>query len=118
MTSVVVVGGGGREHALAHVLGRSADVVVTPGNPGIPGSVGTPPSELDADLFVIGPEAPLVDGLADALRAQEAAQRAGFGVNLLADYCRTADLTGLVVGFGGVTDDELDRALAALTSVL
>ncbi|MCB0894556.1 MAG: PLP-dependent aminotransferase family protein [Nocardioides sp.] len=55
---------------------------------------------------------------ADALRAQEAAQRAGFGVNLLADYCRTADLTGLVVGFGGVTDDELDRALAALTSVL
>ena len=66
---VCVVGSGGREHALAHVLGRSAEVVVTPGNPGIPGSVGTPPTEVDADLYVIGPEAPLVAGLADELRA-------------------------------------------------
>ena len=67
---VVVVGSGGREHALASVLARSAEVVVTPGSAGIPGSVATPPEELDADLFVIGPEAPLVDGLADRLRAQ------------------------------------------------
>ena len=67
---VVVVGSGGREHALAHVLGRGGhDVVVTPGNPGIPGSVDAPATELDADLVVIGPEAPLVDGLADRLRA-------------------------------------------------
>jgi phosphoribosylamine--glycine ligase len=65
---VVVVGSGGREHALAHVLDRTADVVVTPGNPGIPWSTPAPPEELDADLFVIGPEAPLVDGLADRLR--------------------------------------------------
>ena len=65
-----VVGSGGREHALAHVLGRTADVVVTPGNPGIPGSVTVPPTELDADLFVVGPEGPLVDGLADQLRGQ------------------------------------------------
>jgi phosphoribosylamine--glycine ligase len=70
MTRVVVVGSGGREHALADVLGRSAtDVIVTPGNPGIPGSVATPAMELDADLFVIGPEVPLVHGLADELRA-------------------------------------------------
>ena len=68
---VVIVGSGGREHALADVLGRTAtDIVVTPGNAGIPGSIDTPATELDADLFVIGPEVPLVDGLADELRAQ------------------------------------------------
>lgn len=66
---VCVVGGGAREHALASVLGRHAEVVVTPGNAGIPGSVTAPPEEIDADLFVIGPEAPLVDGLADRLAA-------------------------------------------------
>ena len=67
---VCVVGSGGREHALVHVLSRDAEVVCTPGNPGIPGSVDTPAEEIDADLFVIGPEAPLVAGLADRLRAQ------------------------------------------------
>jgi phosphoribosylamine--glycine ligase len=66
---VCVVGSGGREHALAHVLARTAEVVVTPGNPGIPASVRTPPEEIEADLFVVGPEAPLVDGLANRLRA-------------------------------------------------
>ena len=65
---VCVVGSGGREHALASVLSRSAEVIVTPGNPGIPGSVVTPAEEVDADLFIIGPEQPLVDGLADRLR--------------------------------------------------
>ncbi|MBV8160752.1 MAG: phosphoribosylamine--glycine ligase [Acidimicrobiia bacterium] len=66
---VCVVGSGGREHALAHVLARTADVVVTPGNPGIPGSTSTPPEEVAADLYVIGPEGPLVAGLADRLRS-------------------------------------------------
>ncbi len=66
---VCVVGSGGREHALARVLGRSCDVVVTPGNPGIPGSAALPATEIEADLYVIGPEAPLVEGLADELRA-------------------------------------------------
>jgi phosphoribosylamine--glycine ligase len=67
---VCVVGSGGREHALAHVLSRAAEVVVTPGNPGIPGSTPQPADEVEADLYVIGPEAPLVDGLADRLRAR------------------------------------------------
>ena len=66
---VCIVGGGGREHALADLLSRTAEVVVTPGNAGIAGSIAAAPSDVDADLFVIGPEAPLVDGLADELRS-------------------------------------------------
>jgi len=69
-----VVGSGGREHALALCLARTAEVVVTPGNPGMAGTEGItvspePPEALGADLVVIGPEQPLVDGLADRLRA-------------------------------------------------
>ncbi|WP_340539597.1 MocR-like pyridoxine biosynthesis transcription factor PdxR [Nocardioides sp. GXZ039] len=55
--------------------------------------------------------------LMDAERARTAraeARRAGFDVPLLADYTRTSPLTGLVVAFGGVTDAQLDRVLAAL----
>lgn len=74
MSRCVVVGSGAREHALAWALAKSTDVIVTPGNAGIAAHgltcVNTPASELDADLFVIGPERPLVDGLADRLRAQ------------------------------------------------
>ena len=66
---ICVIGSGGREHALAVALARTADVVVAPGNPGIPGSTPQLPDEVDADLFVIGPETALVDGLADRLRA-------------------------------------------------
>ena len=69
---VVVVGSGAREHALALVLGRTADVVVTPGNPLIAGSVDLPVDDLVADgsvdLVVFGPEQPLVAGRADRLR--------------------------------------------------
>jgi len=70
----VVIGSGAREHALAWALAKSSSVVVTPGNPGIAAHgitcVDTPSTELDADLFVIGPDQPVVDGLADVLRAQ------------------------------------------------
>jgi phosphoribosylamine--glycine ligase len=52
--------------------------VVTPGNPGMPAEVSghsisvtaAPPEEIGARLTVIGPEAPLVDGMADRLRAR------------------------------------------------
>ncbi len=68
-----MVGSGGREHALAKALRRTADVVVTPGNAGMAAlgieCVAGPPLDVAADLYVIGPEAPLVDGLADELRA-------------------------------------------------
>ncbi|WP_410810470.1 phosphoribosylamine--glycine ligase [Micromonospora sp. 067-2] len=83
---VLLVGGGGREHALA--LGLVADsgvtgLVAAPGNPGIadvaelrvvtptdPGAVAALAVEIAADLVVIGPEAPLVAGVADAVRAK------------------------------------------------
>jgi len=74
---VLVVGAGGREHALAWGLVRSAAVdavVAAPGNPGI-AEVGRCVPLDDAlaraetfDLVVVGPEVPLVDGLADDLR--------------------------------------------------
>ncbi|MGH9082896.1 MAG: phosphoribosylamine--glycine ligase [Acidimicrobiales bacterium] len=73
-----MVGSGGREHALARALARSADVVVTPGSPAMAGTsaeghrvavTAAPPEEVEADLVVVGPEGPLVDGLADRLRA-------------------------------------------------
>ena len=70
---VCVVGSGGREHALAHTLARTADVVVTPGNPGMAPPITVADAhieDVEADLYVIGPEAPLVAGLADTLRAR------------------------------------------------
>ena len=74
MNRSVVVGSGAREHALAWALAQSGDVVVTPGNAGIAAQgircVNESSTQLEGDLFVIGPEQPLVDGLADELRAQ------------------------------------------------
>ncbi|HUF33552.1 MAG TPA: phosphoribosylamine--glycine ligase [Acidimicrobiales bacterium] len=70
---VLVVGAGGREHTLASVLARTADdVVVCPGNAGIPGSTGpgVDPVDIPADLVVIGPDAEVVAGLADRVRAR------------------------------------------------
>ncbi len=83
---VLVVGNGGREHALAWKLGQSPKVdkvFVAPGNAGtaqdaenidlaatdIPGLIQFA-KEQSIDLTVIGPEAPLVAGLADAMDAE------------------------------------------------
>jgi phosphoribosylamine--glycine ligase len=85
---ILVVGGGGREHALCWAL-RNHDVVCAPGNGGIEAiarCVSVKADELSRladladeekiDLVVVGPEAPLVAGLADLLRARG---RAVFG---------------------------------------
>lgn len=53
-----------------------------------------------------------------ALRAWRAAEEAGFRVNLLSTYCRSSTLSGLVVGFAGPTDDELEQALEVLRRAL
>jgi phosphoribosylamine---glycine ligase len=82
---VLVIGSGGREHALARALARDGEVTglhAAPGNPGIAriaevhdvlpadrGSVTALAAKVGADLVVIGPEAPLVAGVADAVRA-------------------------------------------------
>jgi phosphoribosylamine--glycine ligase len=80
---LLVVGGGGREHAIVRALTRSPqapDLLAAPGNAGISAEAHTleiGAEEVDAlvaaardesvDLVVAGPEAPLVAGLADAL---------------------------------------------------
>lgn len=51
-------------------------------------------------------------------RACSAARTAGFDVAPIARYCRSARMSGLVIGFGGVTDEQLDRALAAIVTAL
>ena len=80
---VLVVGSGGREHALAWKLAQApgTDVHAAPGNPGIAALGRCHPARaedgealldlartIDADLVVIGPEGPLVAGVADELR--------------------------------------------------
>src|SRR3712207_9516408 len=83
--SVLVIGSGGREHALVLALARDpqvAELHAAPGNPGTAALAQNHPvtmtdgaavaglaAELGVNLVVIGPEAPLVAGVADAVRA-------------------------------------------------
>lgn len=83
---VLVIGSGAREHALVRALGNDelvTQVVCAPGNPGIAQDVEclaldvgdvaacvAVAQQTAADLVVVGPEAPLVAGVGDALAAQ------------------------------------------------
>ena len=82
---ILVVGSGGREHALAHKISQSPlvdETIAAPGNVGMEAFARLAPVKAEdvkgllhlaqsesVDLVVIGPEAPLVDGLADLLEA-------------------------------------------------
>lgn len=83
--NILILGGGGREHSLAWAIQQNPKcdrLIVAPGNAGIAeiaecarldiedgGAVCTFAEENAVDFVVIGPEAPLVSGVADALRA-------------------------------------------------
>jgi phosphoribosylamine--glycine ligase len=83
---ILVIGPGGREHALAWAFSRDpgvTEVHAAPANPGIaqvatlhdvdamnPEAVAALATRLGVDLVVVGPEAPLVAGVADAVRAR------------------------------------------------
>ena len=133
MTRVLIVGSGGREHALARRLAGTghADILAAPGNPGTAlhgtnvdldpadhGSVAEFCRRERVDLAIIGPEDPLIAGLADDLRAA--------GVDVFGPDAAGARLEGdkhyakrIMAAAGvptaGYSDHrDLDSALAAL----
>jgi len=98
----LVIGSGGREHALALALARDGIVTqvhAAPGNPGMSAvatlhdtdpldgaAVAARAVDLGVDLVVIGPEGPLVAGVADAVRAR--------GIACFGPSARAAQLEG------------------------
>ena len=134
--NVLLLGSGGREHALAWKLAQSNGLdtlYAAPGNPGIAAHAtcvalnATDHAAVVAfvkdhaiGLVVVGPEAPLVDGLADSLRAagvpvfgpsKAAAQLEG-SKGFTKDLCRRADIPTA----GYVRVNTLEEAQAALAS--
>jgi phosphoribosylamine--glycine ligase len=156
---VLLVGSGGREHALAWKLSQAPDLEelhAAPGNPGIAQLGRCHPvhaedgegllnlaRSLDADLVVVGPEAPLVAGVADELRhagvpvlgpgaeaariegskafAKDVMREAGVptaGTLSVARPPCVVKADALAAGKGVFvcrTEEELDRALGAVT---
>jgi phosphoribosylamine--glycine ligase len=132
---VLVIGGGGREHALCWALDRAPSVAAVhcaPGNAGIADvatcHAGVDPVDgsavvelaraVEADLVVVGPEAPLVVGVADALRA---ARIPVFGPSAAAAHIEgSKQFAKDVMTAAGVrtarywSGDDPDRAVAAL----
>lgn len=127
---VLVIGGGGREHALAWKLAQSpdvAEVIAAPGNPGMTAVATCVPANDKAawlaladrvDLVVVGPEAPLVDGVADAFRKKgvpvfgpsaEAAALEG-SKGFMKDLAAKAGVP--TAAYRRFTADQLDEALA------
>ena len=132
---VLVVGGGGREHALVHSFAQSKlaeRIFCAPGNAGTAGLADNVPVDADdlpallefagreqVDLTVIGPEAPLVAGLTDLFEEH--------GLRVFGPSRAAAQLEGSkvfakeVMRAGGVTTgaysrhETLESALAALT---
>jgi len=123
---VLVVGGGGREHALAWKCARSPrvdEVLVAPGNAGTARepkvrNVAVDAGDVEAvvalaraegvDLVVVGPEAPLVAGIADALAAA--------GVRCFGP--RRAKADGLAAGKGVTVARSVEEAQAAARAML
>ena len=129
---ILVIGSGGREHALVRALGVD-DVHGAPGNPGIsalaetyPDTAPTPAGilalarKLSPDLVVIGPEAPLVAGAADALReagiscfGPDAAAAVIEGSKSFAKQVMAEAGIPTAASFTCASPAEADRALAA-----
>ncbi len=132
--NILLLGSGGREHALAWKLAQSpacTRLYATPGNPGIAEEAELVALEVTdhtavidfcrehaIGLVVIGPEAPLVDGLSDALRAaglpvfgpSQAAARLEGSKGFTKDLCARAGIPTA----GYVRTASLDEARAAL----
>ena len=133
--NILLLGSGGREHALAWKLAQSpilTHLYAAPGNPGIAeeaecvaldvtnhAAVIAFCAEKAIDLVVVGPEAPLVDGLSDSLRAagvptfgpsQAAAQLEG-SKGFTKDLCARAGIPTA----GYIRTASLEEARAALT---
>jgi phosphoribosylamine---glycine ligase len=130
--NVLIIGGGGREHALALALSKSQALTrlfVAPGNPGAAtvaeivtldvadhGAVASFCRIMAIDLVVVGPEAPLVAGLADDLAAagiacfgpSRAAARLEGSKGFTKDFCREFAIPTAAYG----RFDQADAALA------